>query len=42
MAVTFRIPRTLKDVAAEVSALCGLGFSAFVRNAMIQELLKRT
>lgn len=41
VAVTFRIPKNLKDAAMETSTLRGLSFSAFVRNAMIQELSKR-
>lgn len=37
-AVTFRIPKNLKDAATEAAALRGLSFSAFVRTCMIEEL----
>lgn len=39
-AITIRIPRNLRDAAKEVSAMRGMGFSAFVRMSMIEELVK--
>lgn len=41
-AVTFRIPKNLKDAAMEVATLRGMSFSAFMRMCMIQELSKRS
>lgn len=40
-AITFRIPRNLKEAAAEEASLRGLNFSAFVRMCLINELSKR-
>lgn len=40
-AVTFRIPKNLKDAAMEASSLKGLSFSAFVRTCMIEELAEK-
>ena len=40
-AVTFRIPRNLKESAMERASLQGLGFSALVRKLLIEELTRR-
>lgn len=40
-AITFRIPRNLKESAQEVARNKGMSFSAFVRMCMMQELVKR-
>ncbi len=40
-AVTFRIPKNLKDSAMECASLQGLGFSALVRKLLIDELTRR-
>ncbi len=40
VAFTVRIPKNLKDSAAEIAELRGMSFSAFVRNCLIQELTK--
>ncbi len=39
-AVTIRIPRNLRDAAKEASTMRGMGFSAFLRMCMIEELTK--
>lgn len=41
IAVTLRIPDTLRDAAKEEAALRGMSFSAFVRTCMIEELAKK-
>lgn len=41
VAFTIRIPENLKTAAAETAELNGMSFSAFVRNCMIQELVRR-
>ena len=41
VSVTLRIPDTLRDTAKEETALRGMGFSAFVRMCMIEELAKK-
>ena len=41
VAVTLRIPDTLRDAAKEEAALRGMSFSAFVRTCMIEELSKK-
>lgn len=38
VAITFRIPRNLKDAAQDKARNHGTSFSAFVRSCMIQEL----
>ena len=39
-AVTIRIPKNLRDAAKEAAAMRGMGFSAFVRSCLIEELTK--
>lgn len=39
-AITIRIPRNLRDAAKEASSMRGMGFSAFLRMCMIEELAK--
>lgn len=39
-AVTIRIPKNLRDAGKEAAAMRGMGFSAFVRMCMIEELKK--
>lgn len=39
-AATFRIPRNLKESAAKIARRKGMGFHAFVRMSMIDELAK--
>lgn len=39
--ITIRIPRNLKDAAAETAAFRGMSFSAFARMCMIDELTKK-
>ena len=39
-AITIRIPRNLRDAAKEASTMRGMGFSAFLRMCMIEELTK--
>ena len=39
-AITIRIPKNLRDAAKEASAMRGMGFSAFLRMCMIEELVK--
>lgn len=41
-AVTLRVPKNLKDAAAETSRLRGVSFSAFVRSCIINELAGRS
>lgn len=41
IAVTFRIPENLKEAAAVEANQQGMSFSAFIRNCLINELLKR-
>ncbi len=41
VAVTIRIPDTLRDAAKEEAALRGMSFSAFMRTCMIEELAKK-
>lgn len=38
VAVTIRIPRTLRDSAKEAAALSGLTFTSFVKQGMIEKL----
>lgn len=40
VAVTIRIPESLRDAAKEAAEMRGVSFSAFVRMSMIQELAK--
>jgi len=40
-AITFRIPKNLKDAAAEDAKNRGMSFSAFVRMSMMEELARR-
>ena len=40
-AITIRIPKNLKDAAAEAAAGKGMSFSAFIRMCMMEELAKR-
>lgn len=42
VAFTVRIPKNLKGAATDVAGLRGMGFSAFVRNCMIQELSRKS
>lgn len=37
-AITLRVPKNLKDAAAEAAKLRGVSFSAFIRNSIINEL----
>lgn len=39
-AITIRIPKNLRDAAKEAAAMRGMGFSAFLRMCMIEELTK--
>lgn len=39
-AITIRIPKNLRDAAKEASTMRGMGFSAFLRMCMIEELTK--
>ena len=39
-AITIRIPRNLKDAAAEAANLKGLSFSAYARMSLIDKLVK--
>ena len=41
IAITLRVPQTLKDAAAEAARLRGVSFSAFIRNCVINELSAR-
>ena len=36
--ITLRVPKNLKDAAAEEARLRGVSFSAFIRNCIINEL----
>lgn len=36
--ITLRVPRNLKDAAAEAARLRGISFSAFIRTCIINEL----
>lgn len=38
--ITIRIPKNLKEAAAESASLEGMSFSAYVRNCMISNLVK--
>ena len=40
-AITIRIPKNLKDAAAEAAENSGMSFSAFIRMCMMAELAKR-
>jgi len=40
-AITIRIPKNLKDAAAEAAPHRGMSFSAFIRMCMMDELAKR-
>lgn len=40
-AITIRIPVNLRDAAKEEAAMSGMSFSAFIRDAMIQKLVKK-
>lgn len=37
-AITIRIPKNLKDAAAETAELKGMSFSAYIRNCLIADL----
>lgn len=37
-AITVRIPQNLRDAAKEAAAMRGMGYSAFVRMCMIEQL----
>jgi uncharacterized protein (DUF1778 family) len=39
--ITLRVPKNMKDAAAEAAKLRGVSFSAFVRNCVINELAGR-
>ena len=39
--ITLRVPKNLKDAAAEEARLRGVSFSAFIRNCIINELSGR-
>ena len=41
IAITLRVPKNLKDAAAEAARLRGVSFSAFIRNCIISELAGR-
>lgn len=41
-AITFRIPKNLKDSAVEAASLKGMSFSAFIRMSMMEQLAKHT
>ena len=41
VAVTIRIPKNLRDSAKRAAALRGTNFSAFIRECMIDELVKK-
>lgn len=38
IAITLRVPKNLKDAAAEAARLRGVSFSAFIRTCVINEL----
>lgn len=40
--ITLRVPKNLKDAAAEEARLRGVSFSAFIRNCIINELAGRS
>ena len=40
-AITIRIPKNLKNAAAEAAEGKGMSFSAFIRMCMMEELVKR-
>lgn len=40
-AITFRIPKNLKEAAQEIARSHGMSFSAFVRMSMMDEIAKR-
>ncbi len=40
IAITFRIPKNLKESAAEAASLKGISFSAFIRMSMMDQLAK--
>ena len=40
--ITLRVPKNLKDAAAEAARLRGVSFSAFIRNCIINELAGRS
>lgn len=40
--ITLRVPKNLKDAAAEAAKLRGVSFSAFIRNCIINELAGRS
>ena len=40
--ITLRVPKNLKDAAAETARLHGVSFSAFIRNSIINELAGRS
>lgn len=42
VAITLRVPRNLKEAAAEAARLRGVSFSAFIRNCVINELVGRS
>ena len=39
-AITFRIPKNLKESVSEVATLRGISFSAFIRACLMEELAK--
>lgn len=40
--ITLRVPKNLKDAAAEAARLRGVSFSAFIRSCIINELAGRS
>lgn len=40
IAITIRIPKNLKEAAAEAAELKGMSFSAYIRNCLIADLVK--
>ena len=40
--ITLRVPKNLKDAAAEAARLRGISFSAFIRTCIINELTGRS
>lgn len=40
--ITLRVPKNLKDAAAEAARLRGVSFSAFIRTCIINELTGRS
>ena len=42
IAITFRIPKNLKDSAVEAASLKGMSFSAFIRMSMMEQLARHS